>query len=407
VGVVSSGVKLAGAGAIAVAVLVTGCTSPGRGDTAKSTTTTTTTPTLFPSTIAVAETSMTSRSDVVSLRVGNFPDGPYPVSLNTDPLEAGTPGAVKVFALVPSVLPPPVPRPDCPHAGNQLIVTLRDATTLIYGPCSMPAEIKVVVDALLAARHPSLAAIHVRVLPAGPVLDVHPGDARFDEFVNHLPWPLRRPGAEPSACPTGAIVELDGTDGGAVTYGPCNRPGFVDEVLSEMSRAVPLGPAFLAVTVTTSVITGAGAPPFTFDTTHTLVVHQGDRPTLTVRVVPTRPVLIVLSPQAFTGQISNGGSLDVIGPFCAPTIDLSTPTTIVCNADAGQIIAGATTVLGPEPTGPVARSSFPLTLRTADLGVGHYVLYETASWRPADDPTATEHPVNMSITFDVLPAARP
>ena len=195
---------------LAVLVVLTACSSGSMAlrATARATTTT---------------ASPASRDDVASIAIGAYPEGP-----TIGPLEVGTPGAAQVFALLPSTLPAVPPPGTCPPLGQILIVNLRDGGSSTYGPCAIPDALAPVLKLLSAPAHPALSAIHVR-RTASP-LDLTPADPQFAELVARLPWPLPM-GEAATSCVDEATVELYGTDGGVVTYGPCNRPEFIDQLL--------------------------------------------------------------------------------------------------------------------------------------------------------------------------------
>jgi hypothetical protein len=118
------------------------------------------------------------------------------------------------------------------------------------------------------------------------------------------------------------------------------------------------------------------------------------------------PVLMVAgSPAAFTGRVTSGdGTLDVIGPFCPTTVNLSPTNTISCAADPTVILVGTSSVSGPLPTGPTARDRMTVTLRTADTLPGRYTLTNGVSWRRADRADELEQNAMVVLTFEVSAA---
>jgi len=116
--------------AASVLLVLTGCAA---------TTPDTVTQTPAPQKVGVA-------ADVVTIHSQPFPEGPTAEWRRTDP------NATEVFALLPDVLPDPLPQPPDCEFGNVTTLTLTDGTAIRYGPCDRPPSI----DAIrCAAYNPS------------------------------------------------------------------------------------------------------------------------------------------------------------------------------------------------------------------------------------------------------------
>jgi hypothetical protein len=98
---------------------------------------------------------------------------------------------------------------------------------------------------------------------------------------------------------------------------------------------------------------------------------------------------------------SGDGVLDVVGPFCPTTVNLSPTNTISCAADPTVILVGTTSVSGPLPTGPTVHDRMTVTLRTADALPGRYTFSNAVGWRRADRADALEQSAVVVLTFEV------
>ena len=81
---------------------------------------------------------------MVRIAVDVFPEGTVP-----GPLTPGSPKWTAIVALLPEPMPAvPAQTDGCTQGSVSLTAILRDGTSLTYGPCGFPVDLRAAADAM-------------------------------------------------------------------------------------------------------------------------------------------------------------------------------------------------------------------------------------------------------------------
>ena len=103
--------------------------------------------------LALAACGGSSRSQVVKVAAGPWPEGPGYVVAVAKPKSRRYVPLRQVESLIPKTLPSN-PAQNCKGIGAKVWITLRSGRVLTYGPCKLPASVEHLRLALIkASRH--------------------------------------------------------------------------------------------------------------------------------------------------------------------------------------------------------------------------------------------------------------